>query len=277
MKKITFLGSLICSLWAFSQKSAKMYYEHTKDIITYYADNIEIYPISITFSEQPETENLKSPEAFKMIRVLPPKSIKNKIAYFVVNDNRKGWKIKKMPAYYTLAGDATIKTYDADYTYDLPFQKGKSFNVYQGYNGIFSHQNENSLDFVMPEGTEITAAREGKVIDAVQNNNTGCPTSSCANQANYISILHSDGTIAQYFHLKQNGVKVKIGDEVKKGDLIGLSGNTGWTNGPHLHFQCFLPDPSKPKQKNTLKTLFRTGNGTKTEYLTEKKTYSKEY
>ncbi|WP_410494214.1 M23 family metallopeptidase [Chryseobacterium sp. CH21] len=72
-------------------------------------------------------------------------------------------------------------------------------------------------------------------------------------------------------------LKLNIGDEVKKGDLIGLSGNTGWTNGPHLHFQCFLPDPSKPKQKNTLKTLFRTGDGTKNEYLTEKKTYSKQY
>ncbi|UKB81378.1 M23 family metallopeptidase [Chryseobacterium sp. MEBOG07] len=277
MKKITVFGFLVCSLWAFSQKSAKMYYEHKKDVITYYADNIEIYPISITFSEQPEVENLKSPEGFKMITVLPPKSMKNKIAYFVVNDNKKGWKIKKMPAYYTLAGDATIKTYDTDYQYDLPFQKGKSFNVYQGYNGVFSHQNENSLDFVMPEGTEITAAREGKVIDAVQNNNTGCPTISCANLANYISILHSDGTIAQYFHLKENGVKVNIGDEVKKGDLIGLSGNTGWTNGPHLHFQCFLPDPSKSKQKNTLRTLFRTGDGTKSEYLMEKKTYSKKY
>ncbi|WP_185289774.1 M23 family metallopeptidase [Chryseobacterium lactis] len=277
MKKITVLGLLVHSLWAFSQQSAKMYYEQNKDGITYYADNIEIYPISITFSEQPEVENLRMPEKLKMINVLPPKSTKNKIAHFVVNDAKKGWRIKKMPVYYTLAGDATIKTYDTAYQYDLPFQRGKSFNVYQGYNGTFSHQNENSLDFVMPEGTEITAAREGKVIEAVQNNDKGCPTINCANLANYISILHADGTIAQYFHLKQNGVKIKVGDEVKKGDLIGLSGNTGWTNGPHLHFQCFLPDPASPKQKNTIKTLFRTGDGSKSEYLAEKKTYSKDY
>ncbi|MBO9690613.1 M23 family metallopeptidase [Chryseobacterium sp.] len=276
MKKITTFGLLACSLWGYSQKNAKIYYEQKNDTIAYYADNTEIYPISITFSEQPELENLKNPESFKMIRVLPPKSMKKRIAYFVINDKKKGWKVKKLP-YYTLAGDATIKEFDTSYQYDLPFKKGKSFNVYQGYNGVFSHQNENSLDFVMPEGTEITAAREGKVIDVIQNNNTGCPTISCANLANYISILHSDGTIAQYFHLKESGAKVRVGDEVKKGELIGLSGNTGWTNGPHLHFQCFLPDPSKPKQKNTIKTLFRTGNGTKSEYLVEKKTYSKEY
>lgn len=276
MKKIATFGLLVYSLSGFSQKNTKIYYEQKKDTILYYADNIEIYPISIIFSEQPELENLKNPECFKTIRVLPPKSMKRRITYFVVNDKKKGWKVKRMP-YYTLAGDATIVTYDTSYQYDLPFEKGKSFNVYQGYNGVFSHQNENSLDFVMPEGTEIIAARDGKVIETIQSNNKGCPTVDCANLANYISILHSDGTIAQYFHLKENGVKVKVGDDVRKGDLIGLSGNTGWTNGPHLHFQCFLPDPSKPKQKNTLKTLFRTGDGTKSEYLTEKKTYSKKY
>ncbi|MCS3867702.1 murein DD-endopeptidase MepM/ murein hydrolase activator NlpD [Chryseobacterium ginsenosidimutans] len=277
MKKLITVILIIQSFLAFSQKSAKMYPEVKKDSVIYYADNIEIYPISIAFEGQPELENLRIPETFKTIQVLPPQSTKNKVLALVVNDKKKGWKIKKMPVYYTLAGDATIKTYDSDYKYDLPFQKGKSFTVHQGYNGIFSHQNENSLDFTMPEGTEITAAREGKVIDAVQSNNTGCPTVSCANLANYISILHSDGTIAQYFHLKQNGVKVKAGDIVKRGDVIGLSGNTGWTNGPHLHFVCFLPSASSPKQRNTAKTLFRTGDGNKTEYLSEKKTYSKQY
>lgn len=278
MKKILITAFLIQSLAVFSQNSAKMYTEVKQDTLFYYADNVEVYPISITFTgSSPELENLRSPEPFKLIHVLPPSSSKNKVAAFIVKDKNKGWKIRKMPSFYTLAGDATIKTYDTDYKYDLPFQKGKSFTMHQGYNGVFSHQNENSLDFTMPEGTEIVAAREGKIIQTVQDNNRGCPNSSCANLANYITILHSDGTMAQYLHLKQNGVKVKVGDEVKKGDVIGLSGNTGWSNGPHLHFVCYLPDASKPKQKNTLKTLFRIGDGTKAEFLTEKNTYSKNY
>ncbi|WP_277619852.1 M23 family metallopeptidase [Chryseobacterium angstadtii] len=89
--------------------------------------------------------------------------------------------------------------------------------------------------------------------------------------------MHPDGTFAQYYHLKQNGVKVNIGDQVKKGDVIGLSGNTGWSKGPHLHFVCYIPRVSENKSRETIKTLFKTGNGNKAEYLVEKKTYSKEY
>lgn len=277
MKRMINLILFVQFTLIFAQKPAKIYLEQKKDVVSYYVDNEDIYPISLSFPQQPEVVNMKIPEKFKLIQVIPPQSKKHRIAYFVIDNKKKGWKIDKIPNYYTLIGDATLKTYDSDYIYDLPFQKGKSFKVYQGYNGTFSHQNENSLDFVMPEGTAITAARDGKVIEAVQTNNKGCPTIDCANLANYVSILHSDGSIAQYYHLKQNGVKVNIGDIIKKGDVIALSGNTGWTNGPHLHFVCYLPDFTSPKQKNTIKTLFKTGNGSKTEYIEEKKIYTKEY
>lgn len=277
MKQILIACSLLQCITLYSQKNIKIYHEKKGDTLTLYADNQEIYPMSFVFSGSPEVENMKIPVPLKKIQVLSAQSKKNKITYFIVDDKTKGWKVKKVPGYVMYIGDVTLKNYNKDYQYDLPFRKGQSFNVYQGYNGNFSHQNENSIDFSMPEGTEIAAAREGVVVDFVSHNNKGCPTRNCIDQANYITILHPDGTFAQYYHLKQNGIKVNKGDQVKKGDVIGLSGNTGWSKGPHLHFVCYLPRVEENKYRETVKTLFRTGNGTKAEFLVEKKTYSKGY
>jgi len=261
----------------FAQKNVKMYNERNGDTIIFYVDNLEIYPVSLVFNGQPETDNLKKPELFKTTQVIPAKTTKQKVTYFVVNDKKKGWGIRKMPGYRSYIGDITIKDYDSQYVYDLPFGKGKAFWIHQGYNGTFSHQNENSLDFIMPEGTEVLASRDGLVIDIVQNNNQSCPTRSCAPFGNYVSILHPDGTIAQYYHLQQNGVQVKAGDTVTKGQFIAYSGNTGWSSGPHLHFNVYISSATAEKNRVTVKTLFKTGHGDKVQYLEEKKSYSRAY
>ena len=54
---------------------------------------------------------------------------------------------------------------------------------------------------------------------------------------NFVMIKHIDGYYTQYEHLAYNSVKVKVGDKVKKGDIIGYMGSTGNANGAHLHFQ----------------------------------------
>ena len=161
-----------------------------------------------------------------------------------------------------------------DYSYSLPFQKGNSYTIHQGYNGNFSHQNENSLDFTMPIGTEILAAREGIVVKVIQNNNQNCPDKSCASYNNYILIYHNDGTFSNYVHLKQNGALVKEGDVVNQDDLIGYSGDTGWANGPHLHFMVFI---QRLESRETLKTKFKINDGKTVQFLKEKTTYTKDY
>jgi hypothetical protein len=126
----------------------------------------------------------------------------------------------------------------------------------------------------MPEGTQIRAARGGVVIAVVQQYNENCLRDECKKMANYILIYHSDGTIADYSHIQYNGASVAVGDTVKKGDIIAISGNTGYTRGPHLHFICFLPDFEK---RRGLETKFRIGNGTSSAYLRENKGYKKNY
>jgi len=148
---------------------------------------------------------------------------------------------------YTWVGCDTRARNNRQYTYRLPYQKNKKFRVSQSCNGRISHfgKFKYAIDFEMPIGTPIYAAREGIVIIVKEDSNTGGYSKNNINKANYITIEHADGTIGEYVHLKHNGSVVKVGDKVSKGDLIGYSGNTGYTQGPHLHFGVFLSNDGK--------------------------------
>jgi len=82
------------------------------------------------------------------------------------------------------------------------------------------------IDISAPTGTKVYAAGSGKVIRI---------SSSEDGYGNCIVIEHGYGFVSRYAHL--SGFKIKEGDEVKKGDLIGLVGSTGRSTGPHLHYE----------------------------------------
>jgi murein DD-endopeptidase MepM/ murein hydrolase activator NlpD len=134
-----------------------------------------------------------------------------------------------------------LAVHDDSYIYNLPFPKGKTCRVGQGYGGKETHQGRYALDFDMEIGSEIAAIRGGIVTKVVDNNDKGCPSDKCNKYNNLILITHSDGSIADYSHLKKNGAKVKVGDLVEAGQVIALSGDTGWASGPHLHLEVYVP------------------------------------
>ncbi|WP_299276371.1 M23 family metallopeptidase [uncultured Psychroserpens sp.] len=122
--------------------------------------------------------------------------------------------------------------------YELPFLKGKRYKVIQAYGGRLSHRSDQSyyaIDFKMPIGDTVVAARRGRVIRTVDHF-TEHGGASYRDKANQILIYHDDGTIAFYVHLNTNGVLVNLGDIVEAGQPIGISGHTGYSTTPHLHF-----------------------------------------
>ncbi len=90
-----------------------------------------------------------------------------------------------------------------------------------------------AYDFLMPINSSVVAARAGEVILVEERFVDGNRTNG---QENFINIRHTDGTIAGYVHLTQNGALVQVGDTVQQGDAIALSGDTGNSSAPHLHF-----------------------------------------
>lgn len=126
-----------------------------------------------------------------------------------------------------------------DVTYQLPFD-ARRFQVSQAPQGRFSHndaENRDAIDFALPEGTPVLAARAGKVMQ-VQGNFSGNGQDPLRDRerANFIRVLHEDGSMAVYAHLRENGVLVRSGQRVEAGQRIGVSGNTGYSTAPHLHF-----------------------------------------
>lgn len=140
-------------------------------------------------------------------------------------------------------GDPESAHHDDDHLYLFPFEHGTKHRVTQGHDGQFSHFGENryAIDFDLEEGTPVYAAREGVVVRVKEDSTVGGPSQSYAAYGNAIMIAHEDGSFGNYVHLRYRGAEVEVGDYVEAGQLIGYSGNTGVTSGPHLHFDVRLP------------------------------------
>ncbi|MBQ0039359.1 MAG: M23 family metallopeptidase [Treponema sp.] len=100
--------------------------------------------------------------------------------------------------------------------------------VYQYTTGKSSTSLHLGIDYGVPTGTEVRAPGEGKVVMAENRVSTGWS----------VCIEHLPGLYSLYYHM--DGLKVKEGDMVKAGTLIGLSGATGLATGPHLHWEVRL-------------------------------------
>ena len=152
-------------------------------------------------------------------------------------------------------------THDDDYLYMLPYASGTSYRVIQGFDSRFSHSGveQFAVDFKMDIGTPVHAAREGTVARIEESNDKGCWEDGCGQYANFIVVMHDDGTTGEYYHLKKDGALVDVGDRVEAGQKIGLSGNTGHTALPHLHFAVYKA--TRRALPQSVPVTFASGDG----------------
>lgn len=202
------------------------------DTLKLYAKNKLLTHIQILFHSRKDSTHLQTFIVF-------PKDSTTLIEYHgSASDSIFKTSIKdSIKVSYFWGHESTIKP-DLDYLYRLPFKKGKAYEVTQSFNGKSSHSDiisKYAIDFQLNVGEKIYAAREGTVVKVIDwfTKQGGVELKHAANK---IVIMHPDGTFGTYAHLVYKGSYVKEGDFINKGQKIGVSGLTGNTSGPHLHF-----------------------------------------
>ncbi len=123
-------------------------------------------------------------------------------------------------------------------TYCLPVAEENTLHVIsdpRAHRGNTEH----ALDFIVPQGTPIMAARGGTIVDSKLSFTQGGADPLFLDKANYITIEHENDEYSQYVHLAPQEPIVQCGEKVSAGQIIALSGNTGYSTTPHLHFQVF--------------------------------------
>lgn len=126
----------------------------------------------------------------------------------------------------------------------LPFPKNKKYKIIQGYNGKYSHSSAYSkyaIDFNLAVGDTICAVADGYIVGVIKDYKYGGGSKKWRDYANFITVFHPEMNIyTQYVHLDHQGSLVQVGDAIKKGQPIGISGETGYTDMPHLHFNVLV-------------------------------------
>lgn len=151
--------------------------------------------------------------------------------------------------------------HDDEYLYRLPYGDDVSFPIIQAYGAELSHRGAErfTLDFGMPAGTPVHAAREGVVVLVEDSHDLGCAREECGKYANFVVVLHSDGTTGEYFHLERGSAQVRVGERVARGQWLARSGNTGFSTAPHLHFGVYRTGHDRTTE--SLAVRFETRGG----------------
>lgn len=135
---------------------------------------------------------------------------------------------ERLQSWLAIKNEESQHLLESGTNYVLPFNGGQSYLISRG-----GTSHNNSYDFVMASGTIVRVVRGGEISRVIQDP-TNCPGGNCS--GTYIRVLHVDGTYGWYLHLQYQSPTVSEGQFINQGKCIALSGNTGNSTGPHLHY-----------------------------------------
>ncbi|PTX58951.1 peptidase M23-like protein [Kordia periserrulae] len=239
MKRLTILFLVVLSVSVVEAQHIsikKDTIQTTKDTLVLSIKNNMLSPMFFRLKVKNEEAN-----SFKYFEKIVLQPLEKKENYMKIPrrkiDTTQGLKLSGYFDFIVGYGDPSVASHDDSYVYLLPYKKKRK--LVQGNFGRFSHDHIRSYhayDFGTKIGDTIYAAREGKVVLIKEDSNKHGRTRKFANDGNFIIIQHNDGTTASYYHLDFKGALVENGDIVTRGQKIGISGMTGFTTTPHLHF-----------------------------------------
>jgi hypothetical protein len=240
----------------------------TGDGVVIYCANRLGNDMTVTL-EFTRSSNVEASPGFPCTVTVPGHS-EVKMATLRKHDPGRGWDYYYM--YYWNFGSIHAR-HDDSVVYALPYPSGQSYKVIQGFHGAFSHRgdDEYALDFSHPEGTPVLAAREGTVVHAEERYSRGAAEEFYRNRVNVLRIRHSDGTIGEYDHFRPDGIVVEEGQSVRRGELLGYSGHTGFATGPHLHFVVYAAKDGHRRRSFPIR--FRVAGASEPVELTEGQFY----
>jgi murein DD-endopeptidase MepM/ murein hydrolase activator NlpD len=213
---------------------------------TFEVTNLEPVPATVVLSFR-ELQNLQADRPLPVRIVVPPETTLPLVRLLPIRRDRRVGAVPSISI--DLGSSETDPDPDPDHLYAVPFGGTDAREIVQGFDGTDTHREgmRYALDFAMPEGTPVLAARAGTVLYVQDGFTEGGRDIELLERANIVVVAHSDGTMASYGHLAP-GIPVRKGDTVAEGDLLGLSGVTGFTGQPHLHFHVgvrLLGDPGR--------------------------------
>ena len=204
-------------------------------------------PVPVTLRVEPQLTNIFGPKEGELLFVVPAYGLSASLRFFVQN-GRVESKFK-LPYRYAY-GDYRVK--ESSVAYELPWVNGGRYRSSQAYHGALSHFGNQSyaIDFPMEEGTVVHASREGYAVEVAEEWTESGTSPELRERCNRVLIAHKDGTLARYQHFKTHGVVVRPGQWIRRGQVLGYSGDVGFSTGPHLHL-----DINHPSRELTLETL----------------------